>query len=171
LGGAGLIRALATLFICQGPRKLRAGSVLLSDRGQWRSSSINACNSGRVKHGQAVAPCRVRFRCNERAAPCLRDLEPALACLRVRKPNTNATRPGPLRNAQPPFDAVPSEVCIQLSVSSSAFSAASAASIFMLRGALVHHEPPCAMMCTWGASRTAQDEGLSSLERKYYEAR
>jgi hypothetical protein len=111
-GGTGLIKALSTLFICQGPRTLRAGSVLLSDRGRWLSSSINAYNSGRVKHGQAVAPCRIRFRCNKRPTPRLRDDEPALACLRVRKPNTNATRPGPLRNAQPPFDAVPSEFCI-----------------------------------------------------------
>src|SRR5262249_56873293 len=97
---------------CQGPRKLRAGSVLLSDRRRWLSSSINACNSGRVKHGQVVAPCPIRFRCNERAAPCLRDLEPALACLRVREPNTNATRPGPLRNTQPPLHPVTSELCI-----------------------------------------------------------
>jgi hypothetical protein len=63
-GEAGLNKTCRQFYL-PGPAQVRAGSVLLSDRRRWLSSPIHACNSGRVKHGQAVAPCRVRFRCDE----------------------------------------------------------------------------------------------------------
>ena len=170
LGRGWTNKALPTSLYEPGPRYLRAGSVLLSGRRCWRSRRFNAyCvviyNSQRVKRRQAVAPRLVSFRCNERTAPRFRDLEPTLACLRVCKPNTNATRPGPLRNTQPPLHAVTSEFCIQSSVSCRALVAAS---IFTVRGILVHDTPS---MCDGVHMETHGGTTRERLNLKYYEAR
>src|SRR5262249_27376344 len=79
-GGARLIKSVADALICQARAQAPRG-FWLGNRRYRRSRDcwVVICHSRRAKRGKAVAPRFIRFWCNERAAPHLRDLEPALA--------------------------------------------------------------------------------------------